>query len=49
MDTSGAQRAGLIVSDRPSVIQSAVVLLGLIVVTLVSLTGLIGVREGQPA
>ena len=31
------------------VIQTSVALLGLIVVALVSLTGLIGVREGQPA
>jgi hypothetical protein len=31
------------------VINTSVALLGLIVVALVSLTGLIGVREGQPA
>ena len=39
--------AGLI--RQQSVIQTRVVLLGIIVVALVSLTGLIGVREGQPA
>ena len=36
------------VTDRP-VIQTPVVLLGIRVVALVSLTGLIGAREGQPA